>query len=66
MTDIPDTSTPGLFVALASVLAAIESGTICEGEVEHSTSSADGFDSALSVTVRRTPRPLLPLGDTDA
>ena len=59
MTDAP---TEPLFVALASVLAAIETGTIAEGEVESriDTESGDATTAVvLTVTVRKQVRPLV-------
>ena len=59
MTDAP---TEPLFVALASVLAAIETGTIAEGEVESRSSvEHDGrtTEVMLNVIVRKSIRPLL-------
>lgn len=65
MTDAP---TEPLFVALASVLAAIETGTIAEGEVESRMSSErDGTtaETTLTVTVRRSVRPLIGSADDE-
>ena len=57
-----DAPTDPMFVALASVLAAIETGTIAEGEVESRVSTErDGTTSevTITITVRRTVRPIL-------
>lgn len=67
MTDAP---TEPLFVALASVLAAIENGTIAEGEVESRVDQEqDGVTTAVTVTVtvRKAVRPLIgPADSADA
>lgn len=58
MTDTP--ATDRLFIALASVIASIEAGSIAEGEVEDRRIDGD-IEQTLAITVRRDARPLLPL-----
>lgn len=54
-----DPPTEPIFVALASVLAAIETGTIAEAEVESRVQTAEDQEVMLTVTVRKEIRPML-------
>ena len=62
MTDQTDTPTDPLFIAVASILAAIENGTIGEGEVIANT-IRDGGESCITVILRREIRPIVIEGD---
>lgn len=60
---VPDAQTDPLFVALASALASIEAGTIAEAEVESRHIHADDNETILTVTVRKTIRPMIEPSD---
>jgi hypothetical protein len=61
MTPQTDAPTDPLFIAVASILAAIESGTIAEGEAIASE-IREGRESTITILLRRDVRPIL-LGD---
>lgn len=52
-----DTPTAPIFVALNAILAAIESGSIEEGEVDWNRTHEDNSSETVTITVRRTVQP---------
>ena len=64
MTDpVTDTPTDPLFIGLASILAAIESGIIAEGDV-NAVTVTEGRESTITITVRRETTPIIVEGNT--
>ena len=53
-----DTPTDPLFIAVAAILAAIDNGTIAEGEVI-ANEMREGRESVLTVIVRKEIRPIV-------